>query len=109
MHRLRAVSTAAPRRYIEPAYGFVAARGPQRRPGQAPPRRSWYGDVRMFTATADGMVVVSEGPGGAGYEIRDWCGWGRRHAELLSRREAIQLRARVLAWRAHVTGSQCGP
>ncbi|WP_261720067.1 DEAD/DEAH box helicase [Streptomyces sp. FZ201] len=102
------VSTAAPRRYVEPVYGFVAARGPQRRPGQTPPRRSWYGDVHMSTDTADltdgvtvfpsghttawsagargEMVVVSEGPAGAGYEICDWCGWGRPHARATGRR-----------------------
>ncbi|MFK4100420.1 DEAD/DEAH box helicase [Streptomyces sp. NPDC019531] len=102
------VSITAPRRYIEPVYGFVAARGPQRRPGQSPPRRSWYGDVHMSTATADvqdgvtaftsghttawsagargEMVVVSEGPGGAGYEICDWCGWGQPHARAGNRR-----------------------
>ncbi|MFE9173493.1 DEAD/DEAH box helicase [Streptomyces kebangsaanensis] len=101
-------ATTAPRRYIEPVYGFVAARGPQRRPGQTPPRRSWYGDTHMSTDTADihegttvfasdhttawsagargEMVVVSEGPGGAGYEICDWCGWGRPHARAASRR-----------------------
>ncbi|MFF3837499.1 DEAD/DEAH box helicase [Streptomyces sp. NPDC001930] len=102
------VSTTAPRRYVEPVYGFVAARGPQRRPGRTPPRRSWYGDVHMSTDTADvqdgvtafdsghttvwsagargEMVVVSEGPGGAGYEICDWCGWGRPHARTGNRR-----------------------
>ncbi|MFF3755051.1 DEAD/DEAH box helicase [Streptomyces sp. NPDC002018] len=96
-------SAAAQRRYVEPVYGFVAARGPQRRPGQTPPRRSWYGDVHMSTDTADlqegaitfvsghttlwsagtrgEMVVVSEGPAGAGYQICDWCGWSRPHAQ----------------------------
>ncbi|MGW6835096.1 DEAD/DEAH box helicase [Streptomyces sp. NPDC054949] len=103
-----APSTTAPRRYIEPVYGFVAARGAQRRPGQVPPRRSWHGDVHMCTDTADvrdgttaftsghttawsagargEMVVVSDGPGGAGYEICDWCGWGRPHARAGNRR-----------------------
>ncbi|MFI8306667.1 DUF1998 domain-containing protein [Streptomyces sp. NPDC085927] len=86
----------------------LAARGPQRRPGQTPPRRSWYGDGHMSTDTADvhegttvftsghtttwpagargEMVVVSEGPGGAGYEICDRCGWGRPHARGASQR-----------------------
>jgi ATP-dependent helicase YprA (DUF1998 family) len=95
-------ATTAQRRYVEPIYGFVAARGPQRRPGQTPPRRAWYGDTHMSTHTADlhdgatlfttghtttwsagtrgEMVVVSEGPAGAGYQICDWCGWGRPHA-----------------------------
>lgn len=101
------LSTSAPRRYVGPVYGFVAARGPQRSPGQTPPRRFWHGDVHMSTDTADvhegttvyasghttawsagargEMVVVSEGPGGAGYEICDWCGWGRPHAPAASR------------------------
>ncbi|MEE1752984.1 DEAD/DEAH box helicase [Streptomyces sp. SP18CS02] len=94
--------TSAPRRYVEPVYGFVAGRGAPRRPGQTPPRRAWHGDVHMSTESADleesttvfasghsvdwsagtrgEMVTVSEGPGGAGYEICDWCGWGRPHA-----------------------------
>ncbi|MFJ3987680.1 DEAD/DEAH box helicase [Streptomyces sp. NPDC090032] len=98
-----AVATTAQRRYVEPVYGFVAARGPERRPGPTPPRRAWHGDVHMAagsgdlrdgstdfapgrtlawsTGTRGEMVVVSEGPGGAGYAICDWCGWGRPHTQ----------------------------
>ncbi|MGW2374168.1 DEAD/DEAH box helicase [Kitasatospora sp. NPDC001683] len=93
--------TGVPRRYVEPVYGFVAQRGTPRRPGQTPPSRAWNGAVHMRTDSADveqsvthfssghsmrwtagargEMVAVSEGPAGAGYEICDWCGWGRPH------------------------------
>lgn len=103
-----ALATTAGRRYVEPVYGFVAARGPERRPGPTPPRRSWHGDVHMAagsgdvrtgatrfpsgrslawsTGTRGEMVVVSEGPGGAGYAICDWCGWGCPHAQSARRR-----------------------
>ncbi len=45
--------SGAPRRYVEPVYGFVAQRAAPRRPGQSPPRRSWNGAVHMTTTAAD--------------------------------------------------------
>ncbi|GGQ18020.1 DUF1998 domain-containing protein [Streptomyces griseomycini] len=83
-----ATSTAAPRRYVEPVYGFVAARGPQRRPGRTPPRRSWSG--------ADGMpslLLFDTTPGGAGNVIRIG-----EHLEPV-----------VEAALARVGGCECGP
>jgi ATP-dependent helicase YprA (DUF1998 family) len=85
------------REYCVPEFGFVA--DPKTaRPGTAPPARSWNGAVHVVSLgaeltetrwrSADGavawchsgtrgrLVALSEGPGGSGYLICDWCGWG---------------------------------
>lgn len=85
------------REYCVPEFGFVA--DPKTaKPGTAPPARSWNGAVHVVSLGAElaetrwrsaaGSVVwchsgtrgrlvsLSEGPGGSGYLICDWCGWG---------------------------------
>ncbi len=85
------------REYCVPEFGFVA--DPRTaKPGAAPPRRFWNGAVHVVSLGAElaetrwrspgGAVVwchsgtrgrlvsLSEGPGGAGFLICDWCGWG---------------------------------
>lgn len=93
-----AVATRSARHYIEPAYGFVASDSTPQGAGRAP-RRSWGGITYLigdsadrregqttfpsgsavrWTAGARGQfVVISEGPGKAGFVICDWCGWGQ--------------------------------
>jgi hypothetical protein len=85
------------REYCVPEFGFVAE--PRTgKPGTVPPQRSWNGavhvvslgeelaEIRWQTRTgalawchcgARGrLVALAEGPGGAGFLICDWCGWG---------------------------------
>ncbi|WP_239405904.1 DEAD/DEAH box helicase [Frankia sp. Cj3] len=85
------------REYCVPEFGFVA--DPRTaRPGTAPPLRVWNGGVHVVSLgaelsesrwrSADGamawchsgtrgrLVSLSEGPGGAGFLLCDWCGWG---------------------------------
>jgi ATP-dependent helicase YprA (DUF1998 family) len=85
------------REYCVPEFGFVA--DPRTtKPGTAPPQRCWNGAVHVVSLGAelaetrwrspDGamawchsgtrgrLVSLSEGPGGAGFLICDWCGWG---------------------------------
>ena len=85
------------REYCVPEFGFVADPRTSR-PGTAPPQRFWTGAVHVVSlgselaetrwSSADGaaawchsgtrgrLVSLSEGPGGAGFLICDWCGWG---------------------------------
>ena len=85
------------REYCVPEFGFVA--DPRTgKPGSAPPRRSWNGAVHVVSlgtelaevrwqaptgalvwchsGTRGRLVSLAEGPGGSGFLICDWCGWG---------------------------------
>jgi ATP-dependent helicase YprA (DUF1998 family) len=85
------------REYCVPEFGFVADPRTSR-PGSAPPQRFWNGAVHVVSLGAElaetrwssaggaaawchsgtrgRLVSLSEGPGGAGFLICDWCGWG---------------------------------
>ncbi|GGL15910.1 DEAD/DEAH box helicase [Planomonospora parontospora] len=87
---------SVPREYCVPEFGFVAERK-TRKPGTEPPKTSWNGATHVVQLAADPvefnwrtaggmmvrarsgergvMVALSEGIGGAGYLICDWCGW----------------------------------
>jgi uncharacterized protein DUF1998/helicase-like protein len=85
------------REYCVPEFGFVA--DPRTaKPGTAPPQRFWNGAVHVVSLGAEltekrwrspggaiawchsgtrgRLVSLSEGPGGGGFLICDWCGWG---------------------------------
>ncbi|HEY2575701.1 MAG TPA: DEAD/DEAH box helicase [Streptosporangiaceae bacterium] len=85
------------REYCVPEFGFVA--DPRTgKPGVVPPQRSWNGAVHVVSlgeelaeirwqtgtgalawchsGTRGRLVSLAEGPGGAGFLICDWCGWG---------------------------------
>jgi ATP-dependent helicase YprA (DUF1998 family) len=85
------------REYCVPEFGFVA--DPRTgKPAAAPPQRSWNGAVHVVSlgeelaetrwkagtgalawchSGARGrLVALAEGPGGSGFLICDWCGWG---------------------------------
>jgi ATP-dependent helicase YprA (DUF1998 family) len=85
------------REYCVPEFGFVA--DPRTgRPGNVPPQRSWNGGVHVVSlgtelaekrwqaatgalawchsGTRGRLVSLAEGPGGSGFLICDWCGWG---------------------------------
>jgi DEAD/DEAH box helicase/Domain of unknown function (DUF1998)/Helicase conserved C-terminal domain len=85
------------REYCVPEFGFVA--DPRTgRPGAAPPQRSWNGAVHVVSLGEElaetrwqagtgaqawchcgargRLVALAEGPGGSGFLICDWCGWG---------------------------------
>ena len=85
------------REYCVPEFGFVA--DPRTgKPGSAPPQRSWNGAVHVVSlgtelaetrwqaptgalawchsGTRGRLVSLAEGPGGSGFLICDWCGWG---------------------------------
>jgi hypothetical protein len=85
------------REYCVPEFGFVA--DPRTaKPGTAPPQRFWNGTVHVVSLGAElaekrwrsaggamawchsgtrgRLVSLSEGPGGAGFLLCDWCGWG---------------------------------
>ncbi|GEL18378.1 DEAD/DEAH box helicase [Pseudonocardia asaccharolytica] len=92
-----AVQTRTARTYIEPSYGFVASTSERQGATQAP-RRTWSGATYIVDSHADveegkavfptgetltwragargSFVVISEGPGGAGFRLCQWCGWG---------------------------------
>ena len=98
--------TGVPRRYYVPEFGFVAMRNPKR-PGMAPPRRSWNGTTHVLSLAAEveestwqlanggtattragsrgRLIAVSEGPNRGGYLICDWCGWGTAVGNRVSR------------------------
>jgi hypothetical protein len=82
--------------YWVPQFGFVAL-GKVRNPGTVAPRRSWHGATYVLTRGAEEyestwplingaaitwagergrLIAISEGPGGAGFRICEWCGWG---------------------------------
>ena len=85
------------REYCVPEFGFVA--DPRTgKPGSVPPQRSWNGAVHVVSlgtelaetrwqaptgalawchsGTRGRLVSLAEGPGGSGFLICDWCGWG---------------------------------
>jgi hypothetical protein len=85
------------REYCVPEFGFVA--DPRTgRPGAGPPQRSWNGAVHVVSLGEEltetrwqagtgaqawchcgargRLVALAEGPGGSGFLICDWCGWG---------------------------------
>ncbi|MGH3120562.1 MAG: DEAD/DEAH box helicase, partial [Streptosporangiaceae bacterium] len=85
------------REYCVPEFGFVA--DPRTgKPSNVPPQRSWNGAVHVVSlgeelaeirwqartgavawchsGTRGRLVALAEGPGGAGFLICDWCGWG---------------------------------
>ena len=85
------------REYCVPEFGFVA--DPRTgKPGSVPPQRSWNGAVHVVSlgteltetrwqapagalawchcGTRGRLLSLAEGPGGSGFLICDWCGWG---------------------------------
>jgi ATP-dependent helicase YprA (DUF1998 family) len=85
------------REYCVPEFGFVA--DPRTgKPSNVPPQRSWNGAVHVVSlgeelaearwqapggsvawchsGTRGRLVSLAEGPGGSGFLICDWCGWG---------------------------------
>lgn len=90
------VPTSAARKLIIPEFGFVAAPEPAR-PGPRPPQGAWGGDthvvklsdlarrrvlelaggeIEAFVGPRGRLISVADGPGGRGYLICEWCGWG---------------------------------
>ena len=85
------------REYCVPEFGFVADPRTSK-PSTVPPQRSWNGAVHVVSlgeelaeirwqgdtgalawchSGARGRLVsLAEGPGGSGFLICDWCGWG---------------------------------
>ena len=113
------------REYCVPEFGFVA--DPRTgKPGHAPPQRSWNGAVHVVSlgeelaeirwqastgalawchSGARGrLVALSEGPGGAGFLICDWCGWGAPNHGRSARSHVSPLRGKPctgpLRWRS---------
>lgn len=95
-----------PRRYTVPLFGFVATREPGRAPGGKPPKRSWHGDtfvvspgaeveetahdlpggkITVRSGTRGELVAISDGPGGKGFLLCNWCGFGQPSVEKLPR------------------------
>jgi ATP-dependent helicase YprA (DUF1998 family) len=119
------VQTGVRRSYWTPMFGFVASRT-VRNPGMVAPQRSWHGSIYVLSRGADGfentrtfangatattwagergeLIAISEGRGGAGFRICEWCGWGTAaggnvpssHPHLLKDGEC----AGPLAWKA---------
>ncbi len=79
-----------------PEFGFVAARETTR-PGSRPPRRTWSGATHVLSESDEPrdeslelpggvlslrygprgrLIAISDGPGGAGYWVCEWCGRG---------------------------------
>ena len=89
------IGTRQARSYVEPSFGFIATSSARQGAGSAPVR-SWnaatyivdtHADVDSGHVTLPGaggwragargrFVVISEGPGKAGFRICQWCGWG---------------------------------
>ncbi|MFE9321891.1 DEAD/DEAH box helicase [Nocardia sp. NPDC052278] len=90
--------TRVPRQYVIPEFGFVAQSSPARTSG-TPPKRSWNGATHVLSLAAEELtehswlganggeihsragsrgrlIAVSEGHGGSGFLICDWCGAG---------------------------------
>ena len=113
------------REYCVPEFGFVA--DPRTgKPGHAPPQRSWNGAVHVVSlgeelaeirwqartgalawchSGARGrLVALAEGPGGAGFLICDWCGWGAPNHGRPARSHVNPLRGKPctgpLRWRS---------
>ena len=113
------------REYCVPEFGFVA--DPRTgKPGNSPPQRSWNGAVHVVSlgtelaetrwqapsgalAWCDSgargrLVSLSEGPGGSGFLICDWCGWGGANHGRTPRTHVNPLRGKPctgpLRWRS---------
>ena len=113
------------REYCVPEFGFVA--DPRTgKPGHAPPQRSWNGAVHVVSlgeelaeirwqartgalawchsGTRGRLVALAEGPGGAGFLICDWCGWGAPNHGRPARSHVNPLRGKActgpLRWRS---------
>lgn len=86
----------APRKLTVPEFGFVAEKEPKN-PGPRPPRRSWSGATHILKYPRESttralqlsggsavvrvgprgrLIAVADGPGGRGFWICDWCGYG---------------------------------
>jgi len=113
------------REYCVPEFGFVA--DPRTgKPGSAPPQRSWNGAVHVVSlgtelaetrwqapagalawchsGTRGRLVSLAEGPGGSGFLICDWCGWGGPNHGRAPRSHVSPLRGKPctgpLRWRS---------
>jgi ATP-dependent helicase YprA (DUF1998 family) len=113
------------REYCVPEFGFVA--DPRTgRPGAVPPQRSWNGAVHVVSLGEElaetcwhartgalvwcvcgargRLVALAEGPGGSGFLICDWCGWGAPNHGRPPRSHVNPLRGRPctgpLRWRS---------
>jgi ATP-dependent helicase YprA (DUF1998 family) len=113
------------REYCVPEFGFVA--DPRTgKPSNVPPQRSWNGAVHVVSlgeeltearwrapggavawchSGARGRLVsLAEGPGGSGFLICDWCGWGGPNHGRAPASHVSPLRARPctgpLRWRS---------
>jgi ATP-dependent helicase YprA (DUF1998 family) len=113
------------REYCVPEFGFVA--DPRTgKPGNVPPQRSWNGAVHVVSlgtelaetrwqattgalawchsGTRGRLVSLAEGPGGSGFLICDWCGWGGANHGRAPRSHVNPLRGKPctgpLRWRS---------
>jgi len=113
------------REYCVPEFGFVA--DPRTgNPGSVPPQRSWNGAVHVVSlgtelaetrwqaptgalawchsGTRGRLVSLAEGPGGSGFLICDWCGWGGPNHGRAPRSHVSPLRGKPctgpLRWRS---------
>jgi ATP-dependent helicase YprA (DUF1998 family) len=113
------------REYCVPEFGFVA--DPRTgKPSTVPPQRSWNGAVHVVSlgeelaeirwqartgalawchsGTRGRLVALAEGPGGAGFLICDWCGWGAPNHGRPARSHVSPLRGKPcggpLRWRS---------
>jgi len=90
------IADTAPRKLTIPEFGFVADREPKN-PGPRPPMRSWSGATHILRQPPEviarrvplpggsaevrvgprgRLIAVADGPGGRGFWICDWCGYG---------------------------------
>lgn len=94
-------ASSAARDFVIPEFGFVA--DPQApRPGTTPPRGAWSGGTHVVQTSPEAtvheftlpggrvvaavgprgrLVSVADGPGGRGYWVCSWCGWGTSAAK----------------------------
>ncbi len=119
----------AVREYCVPEFGFVAE-ARTGKPQATPPQRSWGGAVHVVSlgeevgelrwqdesgavawcrSGARGrLVALAEGPGGRGFLICDWCGWGAPNRGRTPTRHTDPLRSRPctgpLRWRSLAHG-----
>lgn len=84
------------RTFTIPEFGFVTGPEPTK-PGPRPPQRSWSGAthvvrlsdiareremtlaggrIKLSVGPRGRLVSIADGPGGRGYLLCDWCGWG---------------------------------
>ncbi len=113
------------REYCVPEFGFVA--DPRTgKPSNVPPQRSWNGAVHVVSLGEElaethwqagtgalawchcgargRLVSLAEGPGGSGFLICDWCGWGAPNHGRAPRSHVSPLRGKPctgpLRWRS---------